>query len=257
MASWMLSARFLWPGSNGIFTKSSLCRPSEGFSYSTERRTLTAAPPPAKPRCETTLVTELSLAMDPALRNASVSHAAPLSSSCAGVWGKGSPKCSPGQLAQMSCTSPGLYGPRVHASSRGNSPGAGPASTSLAASARSNGSGCSGIPHASCSRVLPLSRLKLTQPHRGPEPESRSYRSRTPSSSSSRTSAYVDSRSASAGDAVSLPVRTRMPPLSSPPITLQRPGPAATRPVLVSRSFPSFNLILTQPDLGPVPLSKS
>mmetsp|Transcript_5493 Transcript_5493/g.16503 ORF Transcript_5493/g.16503 Transcript_5493/m.16503 type:complete len:200 (+) Transcript_5493:1107-1706(+) len=183
-AIWMLSCRFLCPGSSGIFTKSSVCSSLDGVSYSTDRMTFTAAPPPTNSRCDTTLATLLSAGSEPALWKAVVSHSAPPARSCSGVWGKSSPKCAPGWLAVMSCTSPGMYGPSVRASSAGSPVGAGTsARTALAASASSGGSGswggsgsaaAGGSPSLLSSRALPLSRLTLTQPVLGPVPARRS-----------------------------------------------------------------------------------
>mmetsp|Transcript_10687 Transcript_10687/g.32148 ORF Transcript_10687/g.32148 Transcript_10687/m.32148 type:complete len:234 (+) Transcript_10687:569-1270(+) len=65
---------------------------------------------------------------------------------------------------------------------------------------------------------LPLT-LVLIQPSAGPVPIKSLYCRRSPSSASCSMSAPVQRRSGAAGEARSWPVRTSMPPLSTPPMT--------------------------------------
>mmetsp|Transcript_91302 Transcript_91302/g.289426 ORF Transcript_91302/g.289426 Transcript_91302/m.289426 type:complete len:260 (-) Transcript_91302:181-960(-) len=259
----MLSARFLWSGGSGIFTKSCVCKSAEGRRYSTSRTTFTAAPPPKNSCCDRTRATPLSSGTEPARRKTLVSQSAPNSFNCSGVCGKTSPKCAPGWLAVMSPTSPATYGPNVLASSSGRPVGAGaPGTTSLPASAGAAGSGSGArrgpsSPPAGTSSSLPPSRRVLAQPRAGPDPETRSKWSRRPSRSSSRTSDPVARRSASAGADVSLPARTRIPPLSPPPTTRQSLGLGACRSLFTTKALPSFRLTLTHPDGGPAPSRSS
>jgi len=79
------------------------------------------------------------------------------------------------------------------------------------------------------SRSLPPASFVLTQPVSGPDPVSRLYCKRSSSSCSSRTNAPWLRRPGASAEDLSFPVRTRMPPFSSPPTTSQTPVAWSTR----------------------------
>mmetsp|Transcript_110892 Transcript_110892/g.313685 ORF Transcript_110892/g.313685 Transcript_110892/m.313685 type:complete len:245 (+) Transcript_110892:928-1662(+) len=176
MASSRQMSRFLCPGSSGIFTKSSVCRPGVGFAYSTVSTAFSAAPPPLNPRMSTMRRTSLSGGRVPARRKALVSQAGPNARSCSTLCGKWIPKCSPGSLVrivQCNRTNARFFGwPSVERNASGiavgvwvaserrapatshSSDGSGGASPRSTSPSPSSGSASPGRP-ASCSLILP------------------------------------------------------------------------------------------------------
>mmetsp|Transcript_7044 Transcript_7044/g.19936 ORF Transcript_7044/g.19936 Transcript_7044/m.19936 type:complete len:225 (+) Transcript_7044:1211-1885(+) len=216
----------------GTFMKSSVWSVSSNSLYSTVKVHFGPAPPPRRTLTssrDTIRVTALPTPRVPAAWKALVSQSGPRRQSSSQVLGISSPYLSPGKFLAMRAASsstpfilrrgskkfPGFTFPHILQEGRSESGMSGVSST------RTSGR------VALTTKSFPSLSRKLTQPDSGPLPSSLSKCKRSPSSASSLTQAPVARRSGSAAESVSLARRTRMPPRSPPPTTLQTLGAMA------------------------------